>query len=502
MDSQLRWRDYLAINVQWLGLNTVTGTITPLLLPFLVALMAPPAEKNTYLATIRVVSLAVAMAVQPIAGLLSDRSTAGWGRRRPYIAGGAIGSVVFLILIGASPLLHRGVPGGLTSLLQPVRGASAGYALLLIGVVMWQACSNTSQGALQGLIPDLVPAARRGRASGVKSVMELLPVLVIVFLGPLVDSGDIGQVLVWIAGILAGTTLITALFVHEEPRSEAPTDGISRQVLRLVGLAAIFVVATQAAVWLVQRAGDILSAWQPSLTVQVLVIGLAGVLGMTGAILFGVYFGTRVGLGPESRSNKPFVWWVVNRLLFLAAVGSIQGFTLYYLADVHDVANPAALTTTVLVAIAAFLVPSALVGGYISDRIGRRRLVAVAGVVAACGTLLLILAPGIPVVMAGACAIGGATGLFMATNWALGTDLVPAQDAGRYLGISNLAGAGAGIVGVGIGGPLADSFNSLRPGLGYLVVFGIYGMLFLLSVAALSRISRTRDSAHQRVPSA
>ena len=128
----------------------------------------------------------------------------GWIGIFAPLALGAIGSMVFLILIGLSPLLHgSALAGGPASLLQSALGGSAGFALLLLAVVMWQAFSNTSQGALQGLIPDLVPAARRGRASGVKSVMELLPILVIVFLGSLVDSGDIGQVLALIAGILA-----------------------------------------------------------------------------------------------------------------------------------------------------------------------------------------------------------------------------------------------------------------------------------------------------------
>jgi MFS family permease len=91
-------------------------------------------------------------------------------------------------------------------------------------------------------------------------------------------------------------------------------------------------------------------------------------------------------------------------------------------------------------------------------------------------------------VLISGCIIGLATGTFYATNWALGTDLVPKEEAGRYLGISNLAGAGAGIVGAGIGGPMADFFNALRPGLGYLVIFAIYGALFLLSVVTLTRV--------------
>ncbi|MBN1935719.1 MAG: PucC family protein, partial [Anaerolineae bacterium] len=81
--------------------------------------------------------------------------------------------------------------------------------------------------------------------------------------------------------------------------------------------------------------------------------------------------------------------------------------------------------------------------------------------------------------------LGLATGLFMATNWSLGTRLAPEAEAGRYLGVSNLAGAGAGMIGTGIGGPIADYLNARQPGLGYLVLFGGYGALFLLSAISL-----------------
>ena len=89
------------------------------------------------------------------------------------------------------------------------------------------------------------------------------------------------------------------------------------------------------------------------------------------------------------------------------------------------------------------------------------------------------------------CLIGGATGLFFTANWALGTSLVPKEEAGRYLGISNLAGAGAGAVGAYIGGPIADFFTTHVPGvpgLGYVLLFAIYGTLFFLSVVALTQV--------------
>lgn len=68
---------------------------------------------------------------------------------------------------------------------------------------------------------------------------------------------------------------------------------------------------------------------------------------------------------------------------------------------------------------------------------------------------------------------------------------MPKEEAGRYLGISNLAGAGAGAVGAYIGGPIADYFTVQvpdQPGLGYVVLFAIYGALFLLSVIALRKV--------------
>jgi hypothetical protein len=77
----------------------------------------------------------------------------------------------------------------------------------------------------------------------------------------------------------------------------------------------------------------------------------------------------------------------------------------------------------------------------------------------------------------------------------MGITLMPWQEeAGRYLGISNLAGAGAGIVGTGIGGPVADTLNAVAPGMGYFVLFGTYGVLFLLSVVSLRGIKPVSQS--------
>ncbi len=485
MKRVLRWHEHLTLNIHWLGINIATGAITPVILPYLVALFVQEEQKNTYLASVRVVGLAVAMLIQPVAGMLSDRTTSRWGRRRPYIFWATILNILFLLVIGTSPEL---VDSPSDDFFQSILGVSTAYVVLLVGIVLVQAAANVIFGALIGLIPDLVPENQRGRSSGVKAVFELLPAFLIIFIGPLVDEGRIWLVIGIIGGSLLLTMLITILFVHEEPLQEKPNSGISERIWRLVALTAIFVAVTQLAVWVVRTGASELSERGTSISFQIVLVGLAGLIGMAGSILIGVYFGAWVGIGKEAREQTSFIWWVINRLLFLAAVGSIQGFALFYLRDYLKAENPATMTTQLLAAVGLFLIPSALGGGYLADRMGRKRLVAYAGILAAVGTVFLLFATSFPMVVVSGCIIGLGAGTFMATNWALGTLLIPPQEAGRYLGISNLAGAGAGIVGAGIGGPIADFFNQLETGLGYLVIFAIYGSLFLISVVTLTKV--------------
>jgi MFS family permease len=92
-----------------------------------------------------------------------------------------------------------------------------------------------------------------------------------------------------------------------------------------------------------------------------------------------------VGIGKEAREHKSFIWWVVNRLLFLAAVGSIQGFAFFYMQDYLSAENPGTMTTILLAFVGVFLIPSALGGGYLADRVGRKRLVLYAGLIAVAG---------------------------------------------------------------------------------------------------------------------
>jgi len=181
--------NYVTINFLWLGINVASGSITPLILPYMVALFVQPELKNTYLAQARVAGLAVAMLVQPLAGLLSDRNTSRWGRRRPFIAAGVALDMPFLLMMALA----------------------SDYSSLLLAGVLLQFASNVAHGALQGLIPDLVPEQERGRVSGVKSIMELLPGIALIPVAKLVDRGHVAAAL----GIVAASLLVTTLRIGE-----------------------------------------------------------------------------------------------------------------------------------------------------------------------------------------------------------------------------------------------------------------------------------------------
>ena len=45
---RLRAIDYITVNIYWLGLNFVTGGLTPIILPYLVQQFVPEVLKNTY----------------------------------------------------------------------------------------------------------------------------------------------------------------------------------------------------------------------------------------------------------------------------------------------------------------------------------------------------------------------------------------------------------------------------------------------------------------------
>ena len=473
--KRLRWYDYITINLFWLGLNIRNTAMGSIFMPYLVDGFVQPEVKNTALGLLRTAGLIIAMLVQPAMGLLSDRSTSRFGRRRPFILVGVLLDLVFLAAVGLS----------------------RSYGVLLIATLLQQFSANVSHGALQGLIPDIVPEDQRGRASAVKSVLELIPIILVGFtIAKLVGAGQMGWAIAATGGGLLLTMLLTVWLVKEEPLRHKPATSLAAPMWRVLGILAGIAVGAAAGLASGAALGGLaaLITWPLAgkATAQAIGVGLGGLVAMSVAVVVGVWAGALGTLGRDARGHATasFVWWVVNRLLFLAAVTSIQGFAPYFLMYAFNVSREAgaSMTGSLFGVVGIFMVITALPSGWLADRLGPKRLVGLGGLVAAVGTVVLlgtIWVPSLPLIYVAGCIIGLAAGLFMTTNWSLGTTLVPSAEAGRYLGISNLAGAGAGMVGAGLGGPIADFLNRYRPGLGYFAIFACYAVLFVLSTVSL-----------------
>jgi MFS family permease len=475
MKKDLRWYDYLTINVYWFALTTRSQVLSPLIVPLLVQRFVGEGAKGTYVGQIRLWSLMVAVLMQALMGLLSDHSTLRWGRRRPFIVAGTLGEMVMFALIGLSASLE-----GMT-------GYRALFALYTLSMVS----ANTAHGATQGLIPDLVPEDKRGWASGVKTLLELpVPLIFVSFVvGDLVSAGNLWGALFALMAVLV-ICMVIALFAPErrpDRLEKAPSkldwEPFARLVL-MTGAFTLIILGSGALVKAAMRLPLDLSS-----SPHALFTGLIGLIGMGVAIGLGVWVSVHISVGREIRQYPSFTWWVVNRLAFLVASNNLAIFMLYFLQErfpdlqAEKAAGPA---SRVIMFVGVSVLLTALPSGWLADRFGKKPLIALSGILATIGTFIVILIPGLSVTYVGACFVGAAIGLFYCANWALGTDIVPQDRAGHYLGISNLAGAGAGAVGAYIGGPIADQS-------GYVLLFTIYGLLFLLSILPLGGVREIRQ---------
>lgn len=550
---RLRWYDYISINLFWLGLNIRNTAVGSIFMPYLVERYASPDWKNTALSAMSTAGLIIAMLVQPAAGLVSDRSTSRFGRRRPFIFTGTLLDLLFLAAIGLS----------------------WNYGSLLVATLLIQFSANISHGPLQGLIPDLVPEDQRGRASAIKALFELLPIFLVgISIAVLVSAGHLGWAIIATGAGLLLTALVTIFTVKEQPLIVKPDVPFWPPMIRVLGMLAgiIFgglagllggelvggaaglitwlvagqglamtvgvglggaiamIVAVVIGVWagsiatLSKGTGIILGTfagllcggllgwitysgllpWIGSIPAIALGLNVGGIVGVLIAVLIGLRSRTRDNLAVEARQHSSFIWWIVNRLFFLAAITSLQRFALYFLMYAFriNVDQATALFGRLITVLGVFILLSAFAAGWLADRFSHKRLVAVSGVVAALGGIVLmgtIWVPSEVLIYVAGIILGAATGVFMTANWAMGTNLVPPAEAGRFLGISNLAGAGAGMIGGSIGGPVADYLNLGTPGLGYFAIFAAYVALFALSAVSL-RFIRQPKQAPQTQP--
>ena len=406
----------LTLNAGWIGLAYLWNGLHAILLPAMLIGLVPLALKNTYLGALTFFGLLLAMLTQPIAGALSDRS--GWlgqfGRRRPFVAVGVAVVAGLLVLMA---------------------GAHTFAAIALIYAAM-QVFASIAEASLQSLLPDLVPAEDRGRASGFKNAAQIGGFVIGVGMGGiLAGRGQMGLAL-----------LVTALMV------------LVTNAWTLIGIAE-----------------------QPVKRIR------RGTIG-AGDALRSAYGSFRI----DRKAAPGYTRLLAGRALLMAGYFALQGFAQYFIADNLNAADPAGTTALLMAVMGVAVLVLAVPTGMLADRIGRRPLNLFAGLLGALATLALVLVGTIPQLILVGGLVGASVGIFLSANWAWAADLVPPNEAGRYLGLSNLATAGASAVSRLLAGPLVDGGNALRSGLGYNVLFTVLALGMFIGTALLAGVPETR----------
>jgi Na+/melibiose symporter-like transporter len=404
-----RW-DYLKITILVFATTGLWQSIHTIILPIRILDFAPEAEKNTYLGLMTFVGLIIAMLLQPVFGAISDRSGFRMGKRRPFIIIGVLCLLLFL----------------------PGIGLAGSYAVIFAIYCVMQISSNAVQGAHQGFIPDLVPEGKKGQASGIKSLVEMLGgVILIYIIGKFMDNyaaGD-GDQWLWLSLLIPGIVLLVCMLITAFTVKEMPGSAETRFSIKEV---------------------------------------------------------IRSTFKIDIKMNRRFLWFLASRLFFFAGLGIIQQFALYFLMYI-GVPDPASAAAKFLILAVVGMLIVVYPAGRLSDRIGRKPIAMISAFIGAFGILLIILTKDYNTIMVAAGFIGVALGGFSSTNWAMAIDMVSSGEEARYLGIANMATAGAGALARLIG-PVIDFFEKQALGMGYQVmlftclVFFIVGGLILLRI--------------------
>jgi MFS family permease len=308
---------------------------------------------------------------------------------------------------------------------------AGGLPLLAISYIGLQVTSNLAHGPAQGLMHDRVPLKQMGVASGIKNLFDMAGLVVAsLLIGRLLIGDNLTIPLGSIAGFLFLGAVFTIFGVHETP-DPAPNTESNVSIAELLRI--------------------------------------------------------------DVHQHRDFWRLILARLLFLTGVYGIQTFAQYFIRDTLAVPDPVKLTGDLLATIVLTLIGFSIVAGYLCDRYGRKPLHVAAVLLIILGSLSMTFAGSPTTILIFGSVIGAGIGLFISANWALANDLAPAGQAGKFLGLTNLATAGAGALSR-LAGPGIDALNAVRPGtyLGYDGLFVIAALAALASLLVIRQVPENR----------
>ncbi|NLD44035.1 MAG: SLC45 family MFS transporter [Chloroflexi bacterium] len=324
---------------------------------------------------------------------------------------------------------------------------AGGFGALAFWYLALQVASNAMVGPANALIPDEVPAPHRGPVSGLKNLLDM-------------------------AGIVLAAAVTGRLMGGSSPRAE----------LNLALIGALLLLSAGLTAW--RRPGHSAAAPSPAAP--------------SASAPAGVGPGLRRRLGVRLSENPAYARLLTSRFWLLLATYLVQSFALYYFRDALSLRDPAAAMGSLMTCIGIPLAVAALPAGILSERWGRRGLSLAACALVGVGLGCLLAARALGSIRALGAVVGLGMGVFVSVNWAWATDLVPAGEAGKYLGLANLATAGPSAL-ARLMGPLIDAANGWRPGLGYTLLFALATLAAAVALGVTVRIPETRGR-HAALP--
>lgn len=340
------------------------------------------------------------------------------------------------------PWLLIGTVGDI--LFLTVLAMAGSYWVLAVGYIGLQLSSNLAHGANQGLIPDMVPVQRRGEAAGIKNTLDITAVvLAAAIIGRLLGGAKPRNT--WslvVIGLVLSITLLITWFGAKEGSSIRGHNDITP------------------------------TKGQPLATLKVL-------------------------FTLDLRSNRNYVNLMASRFLLLFGIYAVQSFALFYFRDALHVVDPARFMSRVMTTIGLGLLLIAYPSGLLSEHIGRKPMSILACALSSIGIALFIVVRGSVGVYVAAGVLGLGMGTFLTVNWSWATYLVPPAEAGKYLGLSNLATAGSGAI-ARLLGPAIDLGNRFSHNAGYM---GLFVVATLAALGALALTTRLPEPASPKIES-